>query len=139
MSDGNVGLDPLNPSKQPAPVNQPTRPYGEGVALDRLAQSFPQPPPQTQGQQGAQPAQPLPSVGPRTGRPQGGPVPDSLLTPGSGFGPGSRASRGPVASATNAMTSMQSRVATLDALANNPKVSEVTREWARNLLRTLTS
>lgn len=117
--------------------------YGEKAEVDRLKKSLPS--------SGAPPAggQPLPPMHDAPVRPQpnispGAPanvppgVPGILAAPtGRPYEPVDTMPTSPVAGAV--VNDAQSRLRILDQLANSPKVSAETREWAERYLRSLTS
>jgi hypothetical protein len=145
MDDPNVG------GISPSGVNKPdSGTYGEGAALQRLKDSLPPPPATAPGQPMAPPpVSPNPArQGPQNlgGRPQTGAaappgIPSAVLGPTQQPGipvatPLSAPTPNPVQNAVNAQ---QQRLALLDQLANNPRVSDDTREWAKQVIRLLTS
>lgn len=134
------------PEKLPAPnptnVMEPeSGSYGAVAEVDRL-QSDMQPlgpppqsaPPPTPMGGGGSPGG-LPNVG---GRPTSGPrgVPQVLLE--AGGPPLSPQAAPPVSPAAAGVSAMQARLALLDQLASSQEVSEVTREWARTVIETIT-
>lgn len=136
-------MDTFDVSKQPnpAPINKPTSgSYGDGVALDNLKRQLPSvssggPAPGGPAPTGAT----LPPVG--TGPMSAGPP----AAPKGLFAPTQRPTvdvadpiPGPVVPLQlpdpSGMTSVQKNLMRLDALAHDPTVSELTREWAQNLV-----
>jgi hypothetical protein len=127
-------------SKQPSPagIGKPgSGTYGEKAALDRLKASLPEVPPGA-GPTGTQQApMPLPPAGS-----PGAPAPSAA--PADLFAPTQRPDvpvstplqmGGPAQSPVQAAaTARQRNMAVLDSLANDPNVSDVTREWAQNLI-----
>lgn len=113
--------------------------YGEGAALARLKQQLPVV--EQSAQEPGQSAAPMPTP------PMGGGISNS---PPTGLPPGILAPTNrpdtpvstPLGQPTNplaAQTGRQRRIAVLDALANDPNVSDQTREWAQINLRALVS
>lgn len=135
MSD--IGIDQVPVPGGGTGVNQPDKPYGEGVELDTLRSSFPSTPQGgAPGQAPPGPSKPLPQFAPPP--PGGAPVPGvptPLLAPGTG----SPISSSPIAQQAPRLSVEQNRLRQLDRLANDPGVSDETREWAQALLKAILS
>ncbi len=131
------------------PVNKPeSGSYGEGAALDRLEGALPPmaeagPPPQSGLNPQATPQVPLPppSLGGGPAVPTPGNLPPGLLAPTQRPEEPITANIGadmPLAAPEPQMTAAQERLEVLIALAQSPRVSDETREWAQLWVQTLT-
>lgn len=136
--------DTTDINKLPMPgggVNTPASgTYGEKASLERLIGQLPTAP-SGGGQSGPTPVSPMQS--PAGGRPPMSPpagVPSVMMSPTQRPDvPGSTPLAMPAPGVSAPQTGRQRRMAVLDALANNPDVSDQTREWASVLIETLIS
>lgn len=132
--------------KQPNPVNTPTSgTYGEKAALDSLKQALP---PMQEKAPATPPAGGAPSGPPITPTPAPGQqapqaptgVPDVLLAPtGRPMEPVSGPIAEPQQFPGSQQTAAQERLEMLINLANSPRVSDETREWAQLYVESLAS
>lgn len=109
--------------------------YGEKASLDRLQKSLPKAQTVSPGAETGAPVAPLPRTSPAASGGDGG-VPPSILAPSSrpdvpAMTPLAQPAANPMA---DAATWRQRNLAMLDALANDPTRSPVTREWASQAL-----
>jgi hypothetical protein len=133
--------DTTDITKMPMPggnVNAPASgTYGEGAALENLKRQLPSP--AAPGPSAQNPVAPMPSPpgGGMVPAPAPG-VPPALLAPTQRPDvPVSTPLAGVGGPAPMTQSAAQRRLAVLDALANNPDVSEQTREWASTLISQL--
>lgn len=129
-------VDASDINKMPMPggnVNAPASgTYGEGAALENLKRQLPSTPSPGPSTQNPVAPMPTPRLGGMAPAPTPG-VPSALLAPTSrpDVPVSTPLAGGPMPMSQSAA---QRRLAVLDALANNPDVSEATREWAGILL-----
>ena len=113
--------------------------YGEGAALDRLKSQLPLSGPSGPTGPEAPPPMPLPPSGAGMSTAPAAGVPSVLLSPTTRPGDpvGSPLAAAPVSPLQGAQTGRQQRLAILDAVSQDPNVSDETREFVDMLKRRL--
>jgi hypothetical protein len=134
MSDFNIS----DAGNNPAGINKPNSgTWGEKAAQSRLEAALPGPiAPTGPGGAGA-PPMPTPAAAPAGGAPAG--LPPSILRPTErpDVPASTPLATPPVNPLAGAQSGRQRRLAILDAIANDPKASTQTREWAQLNIKNL--